>query len=94
MVIQKGTTESLGPYAVLITAITSAAWAVTIVIFITVTVTLVRGKARIKRELVKARNAGKIKGVATFDEMDMDQVCPTVIDTSENVAYGHHTSKP
>ena len=57
------------------------------------TVTLVRGKARSKRELDKARYDAKMKVVAAFEEMDIDQVSPTVIDTSENVAYGRHTSK-
>ena len=77
----------------MITAITSSTWAITIAVFITVTVILVRGKARIKRELDKARYDAKMKGVAAFEEMNFDQVSPTVIDTNENVAYGHHTSK-
>ena len=77
----------------MVTTITSAAWAVTTAVFIAVTVTLVRGKARIKRELDKARHDAKMKGVAAFEEMDFDQVSPTVIDTSENVAYGRYASK-
>ena len=64
--VLNGTTETFEP--VLLTAITSAVRAVTTAVFITVTVILVSGKARIKRELDKARYDVKMKDVPAFEK--------------------------
>ena len=57
-----------------------------IIIFIIVTIILVRGKAKIQRELEVARGVSGGNETVTYEEIHLP---PLPIDTSKNVAYGN-----
>ena len=63
-------------------------WALSTVTFITVTVTLVRGKARIQRELEQATKSVNTQS-ATDEGIYLNPLTSVAIDTRDNIAYGH-----
>ena len=85
--------EDYGQY--LTAAFSSAALlalAISSIVFIIVTVFLIRGKARAQRDLQLAREATKETTTVDYEEVDLNQqaeLAPPTISTRDNIAYDH-----
>ena len=85
--------EDFGQHLTLVISLTSLLALVLILsstIFIAVTVVLVRGKAKVHRELQQARETVRRLTSVDYEEIHVDQnVRYSHVPTQENVAYGH-----